>query len=94
MEFRGAAAEVRWVYHRAAQLADCTITPADDRRHYFVVATVVEANAFMLEHGQPLVFVLLRGEHPPWCWPIESCGINDEDDKGIVFRAYVGPFIE
>lgn len=91
MELRGAVGQVRWVYHTAAALEACVITRAEDKTHYHAVARVVTANPFMLEHSVPLVFVLeLAGGHT-WRWPIESCGVHDDDEHGQVFRAYLGP---
>lgn len=94
MELRGAAGVVRWVYHTAAVLEACAVTRAEDKQHYYVVARVVEANTFMLAHAQPLTFELALAGGRTWRWPIESCGINDEADHGIVFRAYVGPSLQ
>jgi hypothetical protein len=94
VELRGAVGVVRWVYHTAAALKDCSITRAEDQRHYYVVARVVEANTFLLEHAQPLVFELALAGGRTWRWPIESCGVSDDADHGIVFRAYVGPSLQ
>ena len=81
---------MRWGYREAARLAEVTVTRADDGTHYAVVARVVEASGFMLAHSRPLTLVLALAGGQTWRRPIETCAINDEDGRGIIFRAIMG----
>lgn len=67
---RGAAAEVRWGYQKAASLSSWTFDRTNDGQSH-VEATIDSSDALRLSQS-PLVFVVKRPKGPAWVWPVES----------------------
>lgn len=72
---RGAAGELRWGYHCAAQLRDIEISGGQ------LSATVVSSDDYKVSQ-RPLWFVLTP---TAWKWPVESLQI-----EGATLKASVG----
>lgn len=77
-----AEAEVRWSWHTAACLRNCTVTRTDGV--WSLSGSIVTCNARRLSQ-QPLTFVVpVQGG--TWRWPVESLQIAD-----AVLMARLGP---
>lgn len=66
---RGSAAEIRWSYHRAADLGAWSI----DGWH--LSATVVASDPFRLSQ-QPLSFVVVRPNGARWKWMLSEVTVT------------------
>jgi hypothetical protein len=82
---RGAVAYVEWGYHRAATVADWTLTRMEAGSGWTLAGTVRETDALRLAQ-RPLVFVAphARGR---WRWPI----VDALEIRGASCTATLGP---
>jgi len=74
---RGRAGEVRWAYHRAAEVKQWELFGST------LTATLVTADAYRLAQN-PLTFVVPRS-NGAWSWPLENVQVD-----GQSFSATVG----
>ena len=82
---RGPSAEVRWAYHRAADLGPWTMTLLDTHGNVSMTAAVISSDAFRVSQ-QPLTLVVPRPNGNAWRWPIQSLQI-----AGSTLTASLGP---
>lgn len=68
--FRGAAGEVRWAYHRAAEVGAWTLEGSQ------LSARLLSSDTFRLSQ-QPLTFVVPRPQGA-WRWPITSLSTDGQ----------------
>jgi len=81
--FRGQAGEVRWSYHKAADLGAWTVDIVPGGASA-LTAQILNRDSFRLSQ-QPLEFVAIR-PHGTWRWPILSLENMDGE-----LRASLGP---
>jgi hypothetical protein len=80
---KGAAAQIKWVYHEAASLSAWTVTP-DQIGGGTLTATVIQMDALRVAQ-QPLTFVVPR-TGTPWRWSVSTLQIT-----GASLSATLGP---
>jgi len=80
---RGVAAEVRWGYHKAADLGSWSLSQNTEGLQ-LLTATVTASDPFRLSQT-PLRFVVKR-QKGDWAWPVESSELT-----GDQWTATLGP---
>lgn len=73
LRFAGHAGEIRWAYHKAADLSAWEIGP--DTNGLKLTATVTNMDAFRVSQ-RPLTFHVPRPSGTPWVWGITSLQIS------------------